>query len=152
MTGTNGMEIAIELQIAVRNHLAPISFEAIVDIVQMHTRQFAHHTVENTRWKGLRDGVEARIFPAGDQIVALIQLGEKVGNLCGIILQVPVHGKDNLAATTAETGHEGGRLAKVAAEADHPHKAGMLVMQLLDFRKGFVGTAIIHKDDFITVA
>ena len=57
------MKLAIELEVYILYHFTSIGFEAVIDIVQVNARHGADHSIEDTRWKGLRNGVEAWKLP-----------------------------------------------------------------------------------------
>src|SRR5258708_38207244 len=87
------------------------------------------------------------LAPAADDVVALFKLGEEVGNLVGIVLEIAVHGEDEVALGVIEAGGEGGGLAEVAAELDDENAAvdgGDLFKQSVGPGAG----AIVHEDQF----
>ncbi len=95
--------------------------------------------------------VNALLAPAGDDVVALFELFEEVGNVVGIVLQVAVHGENELARGVVETRRQRRGLAEVAAQLDDQHAAidrGDLFQQLV----GAVAGAIVDKDQLKTVA
>src|SRR5579871_2270784 len=49
------VKLAVQLQVRILDQLAPVRFEAIIDIVQMHAGRGADQPIEDARWKGLRD-------------------------------------------------------------------------------------------------
>src|ERR1700693_2599240 len=81
------VEIAIELQLGIFNHLTAISFKATVNIVQMDTGHFTYRSVENARWECLGERIKARKFPASDQIIAFIEFLKIAWDLQWIILR-----------------------------------------------------------------
>ena len=109
----------------------------------------ADHAIKDTRGKGFRDRIKAGKLPTRHQVVPFLEFCQVVRNLFGVILQVTIHGKDDLAPAAAESGYQRGRFAKVAAETDHAYNIPVFVVQFLEFLKGFVGAAIIHKNYFM---
>ena len=86
-----------------------------------------------------------------DHVVALFQLLEEVGNLAGIVLQIAVHGQDELARGMVEARGQGRGLAEVAAQLDDQHAAvdrGNLFHQLV----GAVVGAVVHQHQLKTFA
>ena len=80
------MKFSVELEMGILNQFATIGFEAIVDIMQVNTGQGADQAVEDTRREGFCDGVEAREFPAWDEIIAFIELLQETRDLFRIVL------------------------------------------------------------------
>src|SRR5579875_585399 len=136
---------------AILDHLTPVGFEAIIDVVQVHAGHFADHAIEDARRKRFRDGVKARELPARYEIISLVELRQEIRNLFRIVLQVAVHSENDFTATAAEAGHQRRGFAKVLAETDHAHHARMFGMQFFQFKKSFISTAIIDKYDFIAL-
>jgi len=85
--------------------------------------------------------------PAADDVVALFKFGEEVGDLVGIVLEIAVHGEDEVALGVVEAGGKGGGLAEVAAELDDENAAvdgGDLFKQAV----GPVAGTIVDEDQF----
>src|SRR6266571_4849593 len=120
--------------------------------MQMHACQSADQAIEDARGKRLRNRVKTGILPASDQVIAFIKLCQEVGNLFRVVLQVAIHRENNVTTRSAETSDQGGRLAKVPAEANGPHNTRMLIVQFLHFFKGAIGASIIYEDDFIALS
>ncbi len=75
----------------------------------------------------------------------------KAGNLVRVVLQVAVHGQDELARGVVETGRQRRGLAEVPAQLDHQHAAvhrGNLFQQLV----GAVARAVVHQHQLKAVA
>src|SRR6202022_2507658 len=87
------------------------------------------------------------LAPAADDVVALFKLGEEVGDLVGIMLEIAVHGEDEVALGVIEAGSEGGCLTEVAAEFDDENAAvdgGDLFQETV----GAVAGSIVDEDQF----
>src|SRR5882757_4512886 len=87
------------------------------------------------------------LAPAADDVVTLFELGEEVGDLLRIVLEIAVHGEDEVALGVVEAGGEGGGLAEVAAELDDENAAvygGDLFKQAV----GPVAGTIVDEDQF----
>ena len=61
--------------------------------------------------------VTARL-PAGDEVEALVELGEELRDLGRVVLEVGVDRHDDVAARLEEARLQRGRLPEVAAEVD----------------------------------
>ncbi len=143
------VELAVQLQMTILNQFVPVGFETIIDVMQVNAGHFADHTIEDARREGFRKWIKTRVFPTRNQVIPLIEFGQEIWNLSRVILQVTIHGKNDLATTATETGYERWCLAKILAESNHTHDSRMSGVQFFQFQKGFIGTAIIDKNDFI---
>ena len=123
--GDEAVKLAVEGQL--RRDLAPIGLEAAIDIMQRQARRAGHDPVEDARRQRLAAWIAALLLPARHHVVALGHLGEQLGDLGGLVLQVGVHGNHDLAATPLEGRDEPRRLAIVAPEPDHTHARVVLV-------------------------
>src|ERR1700730_9239786 len=86
------------------------------------------------------------LAPSADDVVALFKLGEEVGNLVGIVLEIAVHGEDEVPLGVVEAGGEGGGLAEVAAKLDDENAAvygGDFVQQAV----GAVAGSVVDEDE-----
>ena len=91
------------------------------------------------------------LAPAADDVVALFELGEEVGDLVGIVLEIAVHGEDEVPLGVVEAGGEGGGLAEVAAKLDDENAAvygGDLFQQAV----GAVAGSVVDEDQFKRLA
>ena len=84
--------------------------------------------------------------PAADDVVALFEFGEEVGDFVGVVLEVAVHGEDDLALGVVEAGSEGGGLAEVAAELDD-EDAAVYGGDLFEQAVGAVAGAVVDEDE-----
>ena len=145
------MELTIQLHVAVFDHFTPVSFEAIIDVVQVYTGHFADHAIKDAGRERFRDGVKTRKFPTRNQVISFIEFRQEIWNLFRVVLQVTVHSKNDLTAAATESGYQRRRFAEVLAEANYTHNARMFGVQFFQFQKGFIGTAIINKYDLIAL-
>ncbi len=79
-------------------------------------------------------------------VVTFFKLGEEVGHLVGVVLEIAVHCEDEVALGVVEAGGQGGGLAEVAAELDDENAAvdgGDLFQQAV----GAVAGSIIDEDE-----
>src|SRR5271154_1888877 len=137
------------MQFSVERHLpqnfAAVSLESRAEVVNVDTTQLGHQPVGAARWKAAQpEIVDAILAPAADDVIALGNFFEEQRNICGIVLQVAIHGDDVLAAGVIESGGKAGSLPKIAAQFNHSHAAvngGNLTQQ----RKRSVDGAVIHQ-------
>lgn len=129
-----------------------VGFEAAVEVVEGDAGEPGGDAVEEEGGEGFGPGVLAVAFPAGDDVVALVEPGEEVGDFGGVVLEVGIDGDDDGAAGEAEAGVEGGGFAEVTPEADG---AGGVVGvgggKVLGHVPGAVTAAVIDEEDFPSV-
>ena len=129
--------------------LAAVSLETAIEIVEPDTRRNARGPIEELAGPPLADGVETLLFPPGDKVVALVENhAPHGGNLVGRILQIGVHGEDDLALRGLEPAKERGRLAVIAGETDGPD-GGKLLPELSDDVPRTVGRTVVDEDNFV---
>src|SRR5207247_7801935 len=90
-----------------------IRLEAAVHVVQMYAGDEANAGVEHPREGPPGHRVATLRLPAGDEVEALLELGEQVRDLGRVVLEVPVHGHDHLAVRVSEAGGQRRGLAEV---------------------------------------
>ncbi len=95
--------------------------------------------------------VAPRVTPAADQIVALFNFLQEAGNLFGVVLQIPVHGNDHVAAREIESRLQRGRLSKIPPQAHDIHAAIVLV-NVGKYLEGIIAAAVVHKNQFVALA
>ena len=87
------------------------------------------------------------LAPAADDVVALFEFGEEVGDLLGIVLEITIHGEDEVSLRVIEAGGESRGLTEVAAELDDENAAvdcGDLFKQAV----GAIAGSIVDEDQF----
>ena len=138
------MHFAVERNIL--DHFAAIGFEGGAEVVDGNAGEPRHDPVGAGGGNAAQDEVvNAHLAPAGDDVVSLVELFKKSGNVVGIVLQVAVHGQDELARGVVKAGGQGRGLAKVAAQLDDQHAAvdgGNFFKELV----GPVVRAVINQD------
>jgi hypothetical protein len=83
--------------------------------------------------------------PAAHEVVSLVQLGQQLGHVRGIVLEVAVHEHDDVAAGLLQPrGHRRG-LARVGPQA-HQREAGEPGKLTLDQRRRPVAAAVVDQD------
>ena len=71
------------------------------------------------------------------------------GYFVGTVLQIGVHGDDDITGGLFKPDEEGGGLAVIPAELDSFYRVGVLLFQRLDYLPGGVGTAVVDEQDFV---
>ena len=112
---------------------------------RLHAGDLAGDAVEDLRRDAARERVAALRLPAGDEVVALVELREQPRDLGRVVLQVAVDRDDDLARGLAEAGVERGRLAEVAAQPDDADVV-VRVVESRERAEGAVGRAVVDED------
>ncbi len=130
--------------------VAAIGFETAVEVVEFDAAEHARGAVEELgRDVFGKFGVVAFLLPTGDEVESVfLDHAEEFGDFVGAVLQVGIHGDDDVALDGVETGVEGGGFAVVAAELDAT-VGGIGCMEFLDDIPGAVFAAVVDHDDFI---
>ena len=104
-------------------HLAAVSLESAVEIVQIDAGEFARRGVKELRREVFRQAIViSLLFPARDDVVAVFaDHAIEFGNLVGAVLQIRVHGDHHVALRAVEAAMERRRLAVVASKFDSLH-------------------------------
>ena len=108
------MELPVEPELL--DHLAPVDLEARVEVVEPDAGQEAGDPVEQPGRPGLGPRVLTLLLPARYQVEAVLEAGEELRHLGGIVLEVGVQGDDDVSLRLAEAHGQGGGLAEVASE------------------------------------
>ena len=144
------MQFTVELNFL--NDFAAIGFEGGAKIVQVDTGQFRHHPVGNAAGNLAHEPmVAARVAPAAHEIEALFDFLEKPGNLFRVVLQIPVHGDDDLAAREIKSGFQPGGLPEISAQADDVD-AVIVLVNIRQHLEGVVPAAVVHEHQFVGFA
>jgi hypothetical protein len=86
------------------------------------------------------------VTPAHHDIIPLLDLLHEQGNVGGIILQIGVHGDQDLARCMVDACYHGRSLAMIAPELDHTD-ARINVRQGFTAHESIVRTAIVDEED-----
>ena len=125
---------------------AAVGFEGGAEVVDVDAGEDGHELVGGARRDAAKEDVIAALgAPAADDVVAFFELGEEAGDLAGVVLEVAIHGEDEVALRVVEAGSEGGGLAEVAAELDD-EDAGIDGGDLFKEAVGAVARAVVHED------
>src|SRR5262245_12398644 len=95
--------------------------------MKRQSTEFSHEPVCNAAGQPAREpSILPLKTPAADNVVAFAEFCYECRNLGRIVLEVPIHGDDNLSLSEIESGLKSGRLAKIPPQPDR-NDAGILV-------------------------
>jgi len=98
-----------------------VGLERTAVVFDGDTRDPADHPVGDDGWDLTgHELVLAFVAPADHDIEALPDLFQEQGDVARVVLEIAVHGDDDLAAGVLDAGDHGRGLAVVLTEADHP--------------------------------
>ena len=146
--GNEAMHFAVERDIL--DQLRAVCLERAAAVAHGDTHDLGHDAVGHLGNEYACLAVLALAAPADRDVVAFLDQGQQHGNVGGIVLQVAVHGHDDLAAGVLDAGGHGGGLPVIAAEADDAN-AAVLFDELLGQKAGVVLAAIIHQYDLVAL-
>ena len=130
----------------VLDDFAAVSFEGGAEVVDVDAAENCHELVGDAGGKAAEKKVVAAMFaPAADDVVTLFELSEEVRDFAGVMLQIAVHGKDEVALGVIKASGESGGLTKVAAEFDDEDTA-IYGGDLFKKAVGPVARAIVDED------
>src|SRR5215472_14786371 len=139
------MHLAVKLNALQR--LPPIGFQGASIIVQMNPRNRRDEPVgQRTRQLALERGVLPSLPPARDKIVAFIQFGQELRNIGRIVLEIAIHGDEDISLGKTNPGHESRRLTGITAQLD---KAQLRPRKLPDNLARLISAAVVHDDDLV---
>ncbi len=108
------MHLAVEGDVL--DDFATVGLEGGAEVVDVDAAENCHEPVGDMRGNAAEEEVVGALrTPAADDVVALFELGEEGGDFVGVVLEVAVHGEDEIALSVIEAGGEGGGLTEVAA-------------------------------------
>src|SRR5579871_3783559 len=110
--GDEAVQFSIKPHFA--ENLGTVPLHPAIVIVQAHTGDRAHEGVKNPAGPNLVPGIVANSLPTTHDIEPAAQLGDEGWDFLGIILQIGVHGKDEIAPRRMHAGRQSGRLAEVS--------------------------------------
>src|SRR5579863_2616630 len=94
--GNEAVHLAVERDVL--DDFAAIGLEGSAEVVDVDAGEPGHEPVGAARRNAAHDEVvNAILAPAGNDVVAFLEFLEEAGNLIGIVLQIAVHGEDELA-------------------------------------------------------
>ena len=139
------VHLAVEADLL--DDLAPVGLEGAAVIVERHVEQRRDQPVGDYRGQPAAERVvPPRHPPAGDDIVALGELGEEPRDVGRIVLAVAVHRDDDVTGAVPDRRHQGCGLAIVARQMQHPDPRIALGDTVECFRRAVL-RAVIGKND-----
>ena len=91
------------------------------------------------------------LFPAAYHVIPLIEFGQQRRYFFGVVLQVGVHGDNDVPVRQGESGGQGACLAEIAAQPDNVHDAVSFAQGAQDI-PGAVGAAVVDEQNAVGVA
>jgi hypothetical protein len=132
-------------------NLGAIRLQPAVDVVKPYAGDDCGRPVEHPREESPRERVVPPRFPARYEIEPLVELGEQLRNLRGVVLEIGVDRHDDVTVRFEKAGLERRRLAEVPTEV-HDHDIGRLGMESLERGHAPVGRPVVHEDDLERLA
>src|SRR5689334_8439864 len=127
--------------------VATIGLEAAAVVANANAGEPDDHSIRDPRGNLARDDlVLAPHTISGDEIVAFLELRNEERDVTRVILQIAIHGHDDVAARTVEPRLHGLRLAVVARELEE-HDARIGGSDRSCNLGGGVPASIIHKHE-----
>jgi len=131
--------------------LAPVGLQGATVVVQVHAGRARDEAVGDAAHEIPLEGVVVAILaPSRDQVESLVQFGDNLGDVIRVILEVPVHGHDDLAAGIGETGLHRRSLPAIAPEMDGLEPA-VGSAGLSDAGGRPIGASVIDEEDLIVL-
>ena len=144
--GDEAVHFAVERDVL--DDFAAVGLEGGAEVVDGDAGEGGHQLVGGAGGDASEKEVVAAFgAPTADDVVAFLEFGEEAGDLVGVVLEVAVHGEDELALRVVEAGGEGGGLAEVAAEFDD-EDARIDGGDLFKEAVGAVAGAVVDEDEF----
>jgi len=130
------------------DHLGPIDLETAAVVVECDPRDLPDEQVGDARGNLAHQKIVLTLTPpALEQVqVPRDQLIHHARNVRGVVLQVPVQGRDELAPCRIEARLHGGRLSEIAAQPDHARVPAVAPCHLGEALAGAVPAAVVHAD------
>ncbi len=142
--GEEAVHLAVQPRLA--DDLRAVRLQRAAVVVQPHARDAPDQPVRDARRQSPRETVLPLLAPAGDDVVALVDLLEQGGDVGRVVLQVAVHRDDDRAARVVEAGGHRGRLSVVPAELDEPEPR-VVGRERAQARVGVVTASVVDDHD-----
>ena len=145
--GNETVQFAVEVDVV--EHLGAVGLEGRSEIAKIDARGFRHHPVGDARGNPASDGVVDAVFsPAARDIEALVDFAQQGGNVFGRVLQVSVHGDDDVALRFVKACRERRGLAEIAPQANH-FQARIGLYEIGQQLVTAVSRGIVDKENFV---
>src|SRR5690606_27596655 len=131
-------------------HLLSVGFQSTIEIVEIpYSGHAAGNRIEKFGGDSFTWWVVPLLFPTGDQIDVLLRdLSVQFGNLIRTILEVGIHGNNDVSLRSGESYIKCGRLAVIATEFDGTNLWVHRFQPFYDL-PGVVRTAVIDKNHLV---
>src|SRR5262245_57056609 len=141
---------AVQLSVEIQRlgNLASIDFEAAVEVPHLEPGDRRGDRVEDPGLHSLEERVLALLFPAADEVVALVEPVQHARNIVRVVLQIRVEGEDDFATRDLEPCLQGCCLPKTTSQLDE-HDMWVAREQLGAECNRTVGATVVDKDDFV---
>ncbi len=140
------MQLAVEANAA--QSLLAVRLEAAVDVVQVDSGDDGRRPVEDSREDTARPRIVTPRLPPRHEIEALVELGEQLADLCGIVLEIGVDRHHDLALGLEKPSLQSGGLAEVPAQVDGDDVRGLALKPAEDLEAA-IGGAVVHEDHLV---
>src|SRR6185295_16829432 len=143
-SGNKTVQLAVELDLF--DNFTSIGLEGCPEVVHPYMAHLGHQPVGDEAGKTSRQPVICSLqSPSADDVIALFHFRNKIRNLCRIVLQVAIHGNDDLAASEVKPGLQGSSLAEIPSQTDED-EAGIVLTDLDQRFVAKVLAAIVYKN------
>ena len=124
------------------------------DVVLVHdpdrlSRKLAHHPVRDAAGQlPSQPGILSFHAPAADDVVAFRHGAQKLREVLRVVLEITIHGDDDVALGEVKPGLQGGGLAEVSPQPKD-RDSRILVADLVQQHARLVAAPIVDEDDFV---
>src|SRR6266571_6155061 len=104
-------------------NILSIGFQAAIEVVDVNPSDHGGHKIKKTRWNGLGNRIPSFLFPPGNQIKAFLDFTDEIRDFVRVVLQVSIHGDDDVALSMGKAHRKGCGLTVVSPETDNLHSS-----------------------------
>ena len=141
------MQFTVERNVL--NNFSTIGLKGRAKIMELDPGKLGHHPVRNpARQAACQPPIPPLGSPSADDVVSLFNFGHEGGDLFRVVLQVAIHGDDDLAARGIKACLQRRGLAKVPAQGDNSY-AGVALIDFVERLQCVVRTAVVDEDNLI---
>src|SRR5204863_6249546 len=125
------------------------SLKSGAKIVKVDSRKLAHHPVRDAAGQSPgQPGILPFHAPAADDVVAFRHGDQKLRDILRVVLQVPIHGDNDVALRKVKSGLQGRSLAEVSPQPND-RDSRILLTDLIQELARLVAAPIVDEDDFV---